>query len=260
LRARLAAERPGATLTPSALAPDAIDAYRLDAPAATAAWREGLFAIQDAGAQLVAELCGAAPGERILDACAGIGGKTAHLLALGGGQARVDAVDVAAPKLAEAERTLARLGLAGATFTAADLTKPFADAGARYDRILLDAPCSGLGVLRRHPEALARRASDDLAALAARQLRMLTVLAPALKPGGLLVYAVCTFDRRECDEVVAAFLAAHPGWAVEPAAAAGDRVPWTRLTLTAGVPGAIRTWPHRDNADAFFAVRLRAPV
>jgi len=260
LVARLSAERPGATLTPSPLSPDALDAHRFDAPAATAAWREGLFAIQDAGAQLVAELCGAAPGERILDACAGNGGKTAHLLALAGGRARVDAVDVNAAKLSEAERTLGRLGMGGATFAAADLTLPLSDAGARYDRILLDAPCSGLGVLRRHPEALARRGSDDLAALAARQLRMLTALAPALKPGGLMVYAVCTFDRRECDDVVTAFLTAHPGWSVEPATAAGDRVPWARLVLTTGVPGAIRTWPHRDNADAFFAVRLRAPT
>ena len=75
-----------------------------------------------------------------------------------------------------------------------------------------------------------------------------------------MVYAVCTFDRRECDDVVTAFLTAHPGWAVEPAAAAGERVPWARLALTTGIPGAIRTWPHRDNADAFFAVRLRSPT
>ena len=110
LVARLSAERPGATLTLSPLSPDTIEAQRLDAPAATAAWREGLFAIQDAGAQLVAELCGAAPGERILDACAGNGGKTAHLLALAGGRARVDALDINAPKLSEAERTLAAAG------------------------------------------------------------------------------------------------------------------------------------------------------
>jgi 16S rRNA (cytosine967-C5)-methyltransferase len=260
LLAKLAEERPGAALTASPWAPDAIDAHGLDAPAATAAWRDGLFAIQDAGAQLVAELCGAAPGERILDACAGSGGKTAHLLALSGDRARVDAVDVAAPKLAEGARTMQRLGLAGATFAAADLTAPMADATARYQRILLDAPCSGLGVLRRHPEALARRARDDLDALAARPLRMLAALAPALAPGGLIVYAVCTFDRRECDDVVAAFLAGHPGFRVEPAEVAGDRVPWSRFAAGVGVPGAIRTWPQRDGADAFFAVRLRAPA
>jgi 16S rRNA (cytosine967-C5)-methyltransferase len=101
---------------------------------------------------------------------------------------------------------------------------------------------------------LFRRAPSDLEALATQQLRMLSSVAPALLPGGLLVYAVCTFERRECEEVVAAFLRAYPRFAIEPASAAGGRVPWARLTDDAG---AVRTWPHRDGADGFFAVRLR---
>jgi len=254
LAARLAAERPAAVLTPSEVAPDALDARGLDAPATTQAWRDGLFAITDAGAQIVAELCGAAAGERILDACAGSGGKTAHLLALAGDRVRVDALDINGDKVDMARTTLKRLGLTGATFQIADLGKPLADPTPRYHRILLDAPCSGLGVLRRHPEAIARRGPGDLDMLAAQQLRMLSVVAPALLPGGLLVYAVCTFERRECEEVVAAFLSAHPHFTPETPAAAGGRVPWARLTDAAG---ALRTWPHRDGADGFFAVRLR---
>jgi len=254
LATALASERAGALLAPSEVAPDALDARRLDAPASTQAWREGLFAIADAGAQIAVELCGAAAGERILDACAGSGGKTAHLLALAGDRARVDAIDIAADKLGAARATLRRLGLTGATFTVGDLTKPLADPTPRYHRILLDAPCSGLGVLRRHPEALARRAPGDLETLAAQQLRMLSVVAPVLLPGGLLVYAVCTFERRECEDVVQAFLRAHPDFAIESAAAAAGRVPWARLSDPAG---AVRTWPHRDGADGFFAVRLR---
>ena len=254
LAARVTAERAGAVLTPSPIAPDALEARHLDALATTQAWRDGLFAISDAGAQVVVELCGAAAGERILDACAGVGGKTAHLLALAGDRARVDALDVSADKLETARATLQRLGLTGATFAAADLARPLADPTPRYHRILLDAPCSGLGVLRRHPEALARRVPADLETLAAQQLRMLSAVAPALLPGGVLVYAVCTFARRECEDVVAAFLRAHPKFAIENAAAAGGRVPWTRLTDSAG---AVRTWPHRDGADGFFAVRLR---
>jgi 16S rRNA (cytosine967-C5)-methyltransferase len=254
LAARLATERAAAALTPSAIAPDALDARHLDAPATTQAWRDGLFAITDAGAQVVVELCGAAAGEQILDACAGVGGKTAHLLALAGDRARVDALDVAGDKLETARATLQRLGLTGATLAVADLTKPLADPTPRYHRILLDAPCSGLGVLRRHPEALVRRVPADLEMLAAQQLRMLTAVAPALLPGGVLVYAVCTFERRECEDVVAAFLRAHPDFAIEGAAAAGGSVPWDRLTDAAG---AVRTWPHRDAADGFFAVRLR---
>jgi 16S rRNA (cytosine967-C5)-methyltransferase len=110
-------------------------------------------------------------------------------------------------------------------------------------------------VLRRHPELLLRRKPEDLTALAAQQLRMLEAVTPTLLPNGLLTYAVCTFDRRECEDVVAAFLAANPRFVREPAAAAGGRVPWGRL---ADESGAIRTWPQRDGADAFFAVRLRA--
>ena len=259
LMARLAAERPGASLAPAAVAPDAILARGLDAPAATEAWRAGLFAITDAGAQVVAELCGAAPGERILDACAGVGGKTAQLLALAGDRAQVDAVDISQPKLDEAARTLERLGLVSASLSTADLMRPLTDPTPRYDRILLDAPCSGLGVLRRHPEVLLRRAPADLAVLAGQQLQMLGTVAPVVRPGGVLVYAVCTFDRQECEAVVAAFLKAHPRFSPEPAAAAGGRVPWAAVADAAGAVGAaIRTWPQRDDADAFFAVRLRA--
>jgi 16S rRNA (cytosine967-C5)-methyltransferase len=257
LAEKLAVERPGAELPPSAIAPDAILARHFEGPAKTAAWRAGLFAVQDAGAQIVAELCGAAAGERILDACAGNGGKTAHLLALAGDRAQVDAMDLSTAKLDEGTRTLRRLGAISARAITADLTQPLADPTPRYHRILLDAPCSGLGVLRRHPEALLRRSPDDLAPLAAQQLRMLDTVAPALLPGGLLTYAVCTFERQECEEVVAAFLGGHPGFSLEPAttAASGGRVPWATLV---DASGAVRTWPQRDDADAFFAVRLRA--
>ena len=131
----------------------------------------------------------------------------------------------------DASRTLHRLGLKSARTVAGDLTRPLDSSLATqaYHRILLDAPCSGLGVLRRHPEALIRRSPDDLAALAAQQLAMLATVAPALRPGGLITYAVCTFERQECEEVVAAFLRAHPMFHVEPATAAGGRVPWAQL-------------------------------
>jgi 16S rRNA (cytosine967-C5)-methyltransferase len=157
--------------------------------------------------------------------------------------------------LDDARRTLQRLGLHGARLGTADLTRPLADPTPRYHRILLDAPCSGLGVLRRHPEALLRRTPADLAALAAQQRAMLAAVAPALLPGGLLTYAVCTFERQECDDVVTGFLRDHPRFEREPAVSAGGRVPWRELT---DASGAVRTWPQRDDADAFFAVRLRA--
>lgn len=253
LRDALAAERPGATLADSPIAPDALLARGVDAPANTAAFANGAFAIEDVGAQVVAELCGAAPGERILDACAGLGGKTAHLAALSGNAAAIDALDLSAAKLRQAEEQWTRLGAKGITPRAADLTKDFPAGSPSYQRVLLDAPCSGLGVLRRHPEVLLRRTEADMTLLAATQRRMLDVVAPQVAPGGILVYAVCTFDRAEGEDIVEAFLAAHPEFTPAPPPATG--VAWAQLAATA--PHLIRLWPDRDDADAFFAARLQ---
>ena len=253
LQQALASERPGAALAPSPVAPDALLARGLDAPATTAAFAAGAFAIEDVGAQLVAELCGAAPGERILDACAGLGGKTAHLAALAGNGATIDALDLSPAKLRQAEEQWARLGAKGITARAADLTKDFPAGTPPYARVLLDAPCSGLGVLRRHPEVLLRRTEADVTLLAATQRRMLDVVAPLVAPGGVLVYAVCTFDRAEGEEVVQSFVEAHPEFT--PAPPTADKVAWPELAAAA--PHLIRLWPDRDDADAFFAARLQ---
>jgi len=251
-RTRLLSERPDARIEPSPLAPDALLARGLEAAAATSAWRDGLVSVEDTGAQLVVELAGARAGERVLDACAGVGGKSAHLAALADDGAHIDAVDLARGKLSEARDTFARLGVTSVTTAVVDLSRPFPDAAARFDRVLLDAPCSGLGVLRRHPEALLRRTPDDLPRLAAQQRGLLDTVAPLVAPGGALTYAVCTFARAECEDVVEAFLAAHPEFRVE-APAASPRVPWARV-VDAG--GFVRTWPERDDADAFFGARL----
>jgi 16S rRNA (cytosine967-C5)-methyltransferase len=254
LRSAIVGERPDATLVPSEVAPDALLGHGFDAPARSQAFLRGAFAIQDVGAQLVAELCGAKPGDRVLDACAGIGGKTAHLAALAGNQARIDALDLSTPKLGQASREGVRLGVQGLRTRAVDLTRDLPPDCGPYDRVLLDAPCAGLGVLRRHPETLLRRTEADLALLAAMQQRMLDVVAPAVVPGGLLVYAVCTFDRMEGEDVVAAFLTTHPEFTVERPVESGSGVPWDRIIDGMGF---MRTWPHRDGADAFFAARMR---
>jgi 16S rRNA (cytosine967-C5)-methyltransferase len=267
LAARLAEERPAAEITESPFAPDALLVRRIDSPFTTAAFAQGLFAVEDVGAQIVAELCGAAPGETILDACAGLGGKTAHLAALAQNGAAIEAADVAPAKLRQTAELAARLGARGVTTLVSDLTRP-QPGPARYHRILLDAPCAGLGVLRRHPEALFRRAAADLPGLAQQQAQMLDALAPLVLPGGSLTYSVCTFDRAECESVVEVFLRAHGNFRVEapsagvasPADVSGlstpaPRVPWAALTDAAGY---VRTWPQHHDADAFFAVRLRA--
>jgi 16S rRNA (cytosine967-C5)-methyltransferase len=254
LAARLVAERPGAEIVESAIAPHALLLRHMDSPFDTQAFGEGLFVVEDVGAQVVVELCGAAPGERILDACAGMGGKSVHLAALAGNQATIHAVDVAPAKLGQARELGRRLGVQGLDTFAADLTGAWpADRAARYHRVLLDAPCAGLGVLRRHPEALSRRAPEDLGVMAEQQARMLKVLAPLVLPGGSLTYSVCTFDRQECEAVVEDFLRSHPRFRVE--APQGGSIAWAALTDPAGF---VRTWPQRHDADAFFAVRLRA--
>jgi len=234
--ARLHAERPAARVT---VAPDNPGAVRVDGggdPATTAVFAEGLATVQDLGAQRVARLLDPPPGARLLDACSGVGGKATHLIELAGEGARVDAADVSTRKLDLAADTARRLGHAAQLRTVAcDLTDARAPLEASYDAVLLDAPCSGLGVLRRHPEAK-WRPRPDLAALAATQARLLDALAPRVRPGGALVYAVCTFTDEEGPSQIARFLAAHPDFVAET---------------------ELRTWPHRDDADAFFAARLR---
>jgi 16S rRNA (cytosine967-C5)-methyltransferase len=200
------------------------------------AFAKGLVTAQDVAAQMVARLVDPRAGERILDACSGVGGKSTHLAALAGDQARIDSADVSERKLELGVDLARRLGVTSTTPIRCDLTDGAAPLADAYDRVLLDAPCSGLGVLRRHPEAKWRE-RPDVRALAALQARILDALAPRVRPGGLLVYSVCTFSDEEGPQQLAAFLARQPGFSV------------------AGEP--LRTWPHRDDADAFFAVRLQ---
>ncbi len=236
----VAAERPDATLVESAVVPEA---FRVDGAgdvAQLAAFASGLVTAQDVAAQRVARLVEPRAGERILDACAGVGGKSAHLAALAGDQARIDSADISERKLELGADLAHRLGVTSTTPIRCDLTDPGAPLDAAYDRVLLDAPCSGLGVLRRHPEAKWRRSPDDAVALAALQARLLDALAPRVRPGGVLVYSVCTYTDEEGPRQLARFLAAHADFHAD------------------GEP--LRTWPHRDDADGFFAVRLGREV
>src|SRR5262249_13375138 len=145
-----------------------------------------------------------------------------------------------------------RLGITPARAAVADARRP--PLGGAFDAVLVDAPCSGLGTLRRHPELRWRRRPDDLPRLATLQRELLAGAGPLVRPGGSLVYAVCTPMRAETDDVIAAFLAASPRFVRESAAA---WLPADAASLVSA-DGALRTWPHRHDLDAFFAVRLRA--
>jgi 16S rRNA (cytosine967-C5)-methyltransferase len=233
----LAAERPEATLTPSQRVPEALRADGAGDPAALRVFADGLVTPQDLAAQAVARLCDPQPGERLLDACAGVGGKSTHLAALAGDRAPIDSADVSARKLDLGADLARRLGVTSMRAIACDLTDGHAPLAASYDRVLLDAPCSGLGVLRRHPEAKWRRQPDDARALAALQARLIDALVPRVRPGGVFVYSVCTYTDDEGPEQLRRLLAMHRDFTVE------------------GEP--LATWPHRDDADAFWAIRLR---
>jgi 16S rRNA (cytosine967-C5)-methyltransferase len=250
----LAAERPGATAEPSPLCREAVRLSGAGSPETSASFQEGLWTVQDLGAQLVGHLVGARPGLRILDACAGVGGKATHLAQLAGDQARIDAADQSVRKLDLLTDTARRLRLGSVTPIESDLTRPGPELGTEYDAILLDAPCTGLGVIRRHPELKWRMRTPAVAELAALQRQLLAALWPRLRPGGLLVYSVCTFTRAEGPEQIDAFAAATPDAAVEPPEPDDSVGDWSPVL---GPDGFMRTWPHRHDADAFFAARLR---
>jgi 16S rRNA (cytosine967-C5)-methyltransferase len=166
----------------------------------------GRVSVQDAAAQLAAPWLLSGGGQRILDACAAPGGKTAHLLELSRPGSVLSAVDVDPDRLEVARENLARLGL-HASLLAGDAASPddWWD-GTPFDRILLDAPCSATGVIRRHPDIRLLRRAGDVAAMAARQRRLLAAMWPLLGPGGRLLYVTCSVLPAENEEVVDAFL------------------------------------------------------
>ena len=210
---------------------------------------EGDVSVQDEAAQLTAELLGPClaprPGGRVLDACCAPGGKTAHLLEL----FDVDllALDSDATRLARVEDTLARLGLS-ATLLHADATQRDWWNGTPFDAILLDAPCSGSGVIRRHPDIKRLRRPSDLPKLVELQSRLLDNLWPLLRPGGSMVYATCSVLREENDAQIEAFLARTQ----DAIATTPQEVSWGRPA------GAGRQLlPETESHDGFFYARLK---
>ena len=204
---------------------------------------EGLFAIQDEASQLVG-LLELRPGARVLDACAGLGGKALHLAALNP-EALVTARDKDQAKLGYCAAEARRLGLGNLRLENRDL---LAEGGEEhFDLVLLDAPCSGLGVIRRRPDLKWSKGPEDVARLAGLQLRLLRAAAAKVRPGGGLVYGVCTLSRAEGPETAAKFLAEEPGFRALPTAA------WpAALQPHLVADGGLCLWPHRHQTDGFF--------
>ena len=232
LRARLAEQ--GVETKAGARAPDALVVLAGN-PLATTLDEDGWFVVQDEASQLVGAFAGARPGERVLDVCASPGGKTTAMAAAMEGQGQLLASDVRGRRVRLLARTVQRSGAPNIRMVQADATSPL-PFGAVFDRVLLDAPCSGLGTIRRDPDIRWRRREEDLEALARAQLVMATHAAAALKPGGALIYSTCSSEPEENESVVEAFLSAHPAF---------------RL-----VAEPLRTRPDRDHLEAFFAAML----
>jgi 16S rRNA (cytosine967-C5)-methyltransferase len=248
---------------PCAFAPGGLVLGHGGAPGGDPDFVDGLFTVQDEASQLVVELLAPRPGERVLDACAAPGTKTTAIAERVGPSGLVVALDRSARRLALVGRAARRLGLGNVTALARDATQPLADLpGAPFDRILVDAPCSGLGALRRNADARWRLTPEDPARLAATQAALLSSVRGVLGPRGTLVYSTCTLTPEENDDVIASFLAAEPGLR----RASAESLPATlRRAFDAGAghplldeTGALRTWPHRHGMDGFFAVRLEA--
>ena len=199
-------------------------------------YRQGLFAVQDQASQLVGHQVAPGPGMRVLDACAAPGGKANHLAEMMGNEGEVLAVDVNPERLGYVSESAARLGNSAVRAIELDATALADGVPGTFDRVLLDAPCTGLGTLARRPDARWRKRPHDIAGLVDLQWRLLDSCAEVVAPGGLLVYSTCTISRRENEGAVEAFLARDDRFTAEPVAMRGERVaPWLRLLPEPGV-------------------------
>ena len=257
------ADEPAADLTPrdaadAALAQDlegeplpggSLRTRRRGDVAAWPGYEAGRWWVQDAAAAVAARLTGAAPGMTILDLCAAPGGKTLQLAAAG---AQVTALDRSAGRLRRVTAGLKRTGLAAEVVTADAAAW---DDARLFDAVLLDAPCSATGTFRHHPDVLWNARPGDIAALAGVQAALLTAAAARVRPGGRLIYSVCSLEREEGEDQARAFLAARADFALDPIAPGEAGAPAASLAPE----GWLRILPHHAEGglDGFFIARLR---
>ncbi len=230
--------------------PEALEVVGGGEVTALPGFAEGWFYVQDTGSMLVSHLVGARPGERILDACAAPGGKSSHLAQMMGDRGEIVALDENPARIGRLQKNIDRLHLS--------IVRPrLGDAAAVtfpdfFDRVLIDAPCSGLGTLRRHPEAKWRKREEDLVRHQERQLAILRNIARLVRPGGVLVYSTCSLEPEEDENVIETFLREAPEFVL-------DRKP---AFLPEGIQalfdenGFFHAFPSSHGSDGLFAARL----
>ncbi|MBW4648496.1 MAG: 16S rRNA (cytosine(967)-C(5))-methyltransferase [Kastovskya adunca ATA6-11-RM4] len=215
-----------------------------------AGFNQGWWTIQDSSAQLVSHLLDPQPDEVVIDACAAPGGKTTHIAELIEDRGTIWACDRVASRLKKLSANVQRLKLKSIEICVGD-SREFSQFTNTADRVLLDAPCSGLGTLHRRPDIRWRQTPAAVCELSQLQGELLEQVAQWVKPEGILVYATCTLHPQENEGVIQPFLERHPLWQIEPP------LPDSPLADFATPPGWLKVWPHRKQMDGFFMVRLR---
>ena len=236
---------PSASFEPGNVSPRTVLLRGGGDPRKLEGYEQGVFVVQEEGSVAVATSLGAQPGEVVLDACAGRGNKTSLLAEAVGRTGAVDAADLHEPKLERLRKELGRLGLAVRATHPTDWTVGPGNVPEGYDRVLVDAPCSGIGTLRRRPDLATRRQSLDLVAIADMQRRILANAASRVRKGGIVVYAVCNVLREEAEDVVEKVLASRPDLLPTP-------IPDPGLRELARGGSTLRLLPHQHGTDGYF--------
>ena len=254
----------GIAASPTTVSPVGVMLEEGRAIASIPGFQDGLFYVEDEAAQLIPLLLDPQPGERVLDACAAPGGKATHLADLMSNRGQIVAMDRHAARLQVLKENCQRLGVTMITPVVGDVREcgaslscrggePLPASDERVDRVLVDAPCSGMGVLRRHPDAKGKKDSGMFVRHQVLQREILEQAATVLRPGGVLVYSTCSTEPEETEEVIVRFCQDHTDWARE------SIVPWLPASALPFVTaqGALSTMGNTLGMDGFYAVRLR---
>ena len=212
-------------------------------------YKEGWWVVQDSSAQLVSHLLDPQPGETVIDACAAPGGKTTHIAELMGDNGQIIACDRAVKRLNKVKQNAARLQLRSIQIYPGD-SRNLTEFKNKADRVLLDAPCSGLGTLHKRPDLRWRQTPESISKLVGLQRELLEQVATWVKPQGILVYATCTLNPLENEKVIQSFLDCHSDWRIQLPSS-------STIADYATSEGWLEIYPHRHNRDGFFMVKLQ---